>query len=241
MTKKMRFLGHYSKSDIEALENKPITKLLEENQILSYLVKIHSNPFNIIRYKAIKRKKFDPAFEPFLNGISLITKNKNTYKKRRINAFMKHASTSNLLLQYLLALTQISLYYDKKDIRLTYFHKVIFEYFKESKIDFLLYRKPMAYTWKEKHLMMALLQIAIHSNLPIEMLDDFWKRERESNQNSLLFQQISVDMQISKRHINPLEPIKCPRNQNLLFGKDKKFYDLSIYEYGHAFWDALYN
>lgn len=242
IARKMQFLGTYKKYfNQKALKRKTIEELQTEDFLLEGSVRVHSDPMFVLVLKAMSRNKLDPRWEPFVNIMKGEAKKKKRFSERwLLRSIIKHACISDLILQYIHTMFVVAHGAETAMKGMDNFHALSMKLFKTAKLDYLLNRAPMEFTYYEKFNMKALLQ-----ELSAQA------RSAHNGENGGEVQSESLEMP-SKKYLKMLrddvkhganekrDVIKIPNKVNKLFGSKDNFHKTSLYEYGKVFFMQFY-
>lgn len=242
IARKMQFIRTYKKYfNQEALNKKTVKELQTEDFLLEGLVRVHSDPMIVLTSKAIFKKKLDPRWEPFVNIMKAEAKKKRRFSERwLLRAMIKHACTSDLILQYVHTIFVVAQKGKTTMQGLDKFHELLWQFFNKAKLAYLLNRAPMEFNYSEKFNMKALLQhlsAHVRSVYNAEHGGEVQVDFLEIPTNKLL-KMMRED--IKRGSGEEREKIKIPKKVNRLFGNEEGFNKTSLYEYGKFFFKKFY-
>jgi uncharacterized Rmd1/YagE family protein len=183
--------------------------------------------------ESIAKKKLDPRWEPFVNGLKAITNKKQKFREKLLmRALIRHVCTSDLLLQYIHSMFVVAQYSDDAMQGMENFHNTLWRFFKEAKLDYLLHRTPMEFNWCEKFTMKALLQWLSAYARSMHNVEHGGEVQSEFLETPfdkyLKLWHMHIKMGMNEKR----DKIEIPHKVNKLFGNEDNFNKTSLYEYG---------
>ncbi|MHB8894138.1 MAG: hypothetical protein ACYC99_03040 [Candidatus Geothermincolia bacterium] len=237
IARKMQFLGTHKKHfSQETLSKKTIKQLQTEDFLLEGFVRVHSDPMHALVLRSIAKKRLDPRWEPFINVLKAQAKKKRNFCERwLLRGFITHACTSDLVLQYLHTMLVVN------ELRgMERFNSLLWKFFKTTKMDYLLRRAPMEFTYNEVFCMKALLQYfrahvqSVHNLEHGGVVEEHFLHMPTKSYLKGLHYKTGLGAKETRK------AVKSPRRVKQLFGGETNFRKTSLHAYGRVFFLRLY-